>query len=82
MSTNHLLRIARDKEMDDFTLALSERLGEYVARLKEIADILDNFYLSAIPRKLEFELNEMQEQSQQYKNTIAELQAEIDSLKG
>jgi chromosome segregation ATPase len=80
--TNHLLRLARDKDLDDFSRAVVERLDDYDRRLKDLAEVLDNFYLHDDPSLLEWELNHMQEEIKQLKTANAELQAEIDSLKG
>lgn len=82
MNTNHLLRIARDMELDDFTRAVVERLDDYDRRLKEIDDVLDNFYLHSDPSLLTYELTKMQEELQQYKEENAELRAELDSVSG
>ena len=82
MDTNHLLRVARDMDLDDFTQAVVERLDDVDRRLKEIDDVLDNFYLHSDPSLLQYELTKMQEELQQYKEENAELRAEIDSLKG
>lgn len=80
--TNQLLRIARDRDLDEFTLAVVERLDDVDRRLKELADVLDNFYLHSDLSLLQHELSKMQEELQQYKEENAELKAEIDSLKG
>lgn len=82
MDTNHLLRIARDRDLDDFTRAVVERLDDYDRRLKEIDDVLDNFYLHSDPSLLTYALTKMQEELQHYLEENAELKAEIDSLKG
>lgn len=81
MDTNQLLRLARDVDMGEFERAVVERLDDYDRRLKELADVLDNFYLHSDPSLLHYELTEMQEELQQYKEENAELKAEIDSLK-
>lgn len=80
--TNHLLRIARDREIDDFTRAVVERLDDYDRRLKELDEVLDNFYLHSDPSLLQYELEKIQADIEQYKLENAELKAEIDSLKG
>lgn len=82
MDTNHLLRIARDMDLDDFTRAVVERLDDYDRRLKEIDDVLDNFYLHSDPSLLHYDLTQLDEQLNSYKLVNAELRAEIDSLKG
>lgn len=82
MDTNHLLRLARDVDMGDYERAVVERLDDVDRRLKELADVLDNFYLHSDPSLLHYELTQMQEELQQYKQSNVELQAEIDSLKG
>lgn len=82
MDTNHLLRIARDMELDEFTRAVVERLDDYDRRLKEIDDVLDNFYLHSDPSLLHYDLTQLDEQLNSYKLVNAELRAEIDGLKG
>ncbi|MEN9917065.1 MAG: hypothetical protein RLY40_997 [Pseudomonadota bacterium] len=80
--TNHLLRIARDRDLDDFTRAVVERLDDYDRRLKELDEILDHFYLHSDPSLLQYELEKILADIEQYKIENAELRAEIDSLKG
>ena len=80
MDTNQLLRLARDVDMGEFERAVVERLDDYDRRLKEIDDVLDNFYLHSDPSLLTYELTKMQEELQQYKEENAELKAEIDNL--
>lgn len=80
MDTNQLLRLARDVDMGEYERAVVERLDDYDRRLKEIDDVLDNFYLHSDPSLLTYELTKMQEELQQYKEENAELRAEIDNL--
>ena len=80
--TNHLLRLARDKDLDDFSRAVVERLDDVDRRLKELDEVLDHFYLHSDPSLLQYELEKIQSDIEQYKLENAELKAEIDSLKG
>lgn len=78
MDTNQLLRLARDVDMGEYERAVVERLDDYDRRLKEIDDVLDNFYLHSDPSLLTYELTKMQEELQQYKEENAELRAELE----
>jgi hypothetical protein len=82
MDTNQLLRLARDVEMGEYERACVERLDDVDRKLQELDEVLDNFYLHSDPSLLTYELEKMQEEIQQLKEANAELQAEIDSLKG
>lgn len=82
MDTNQLLRLARDVDMGEYERAVVERLDDYDRRLKEIDDVLDNFYLHSDPSLLHYDLTQLDEQLNSYKLVNAELRAEIDGLKG
>lgn len=82
MDTNQLLRLARDAQLGDYERACVERLDDVDRKLQELDEVLDNFYLHSDPSLLTYELEKMQEEIQQLKEANAELQAEIDSLKG
>jgi chromosome segregation ATPase len=82
MDTNQLLRLARDVDMGDYERAVVERLDDVDRRLKELDEVLDHFYLHSDPSLLQYELEKIQSDIEQYKLENAELKAEIDSLKG